>query len=66
MNQKQWIYITLGVFLLSLLEQQLIFYGIGPLSGFGALVLTGMFAAIMFVVLVIQVIIYLVSKRRKK
>ena len=65
MNQKKWIYITLGVFLLSLIEQQLIFAGIGPLNGFGALVLTGMFATLMFIVLVIQVVAYVISKKRK-
>lgn len=66
MKQKTWIFITLGLFLVALIMQQLVFYKIGPLSGIGGLVITGGSAFILLVLLIIQLIVFLATRKRKK
>lgn len=67
MNQKKWLYVTLTLFLLAVIDNQLIFYGYGILiNGFGGLIITGGLAFIFLVALVIQLIVFFATKKRKR
>ena len=66
-KQKKAIYVTLTILALTILENQLIWYGWGgPFQGFGGLILSGALAAILVVVLVIQLIAYLITRSSSK
>jgi hypothetical protein len=66
-DQKKWLYVTLTLFLLAVIENQLIFYGYGVLiDGLGGLVISGGLALIFLVILVIQFIAFLATRKRKK
>jgi len=67
MNQKKWLYLTLTLFLLAVIDNQLIFYGYGILiNGYGGLIITGGLALIFLVAFIVQLIAYLATKKGKK
>ena len=67
MNQKKWLYVTLTLFLLAVLENVLIFTGYGfGISGYGGLILSAGLAEILLVILVIQFIAFMATRKRKK
>lgn len=67
MNQKKWLYITLTLFLLAVLENVLIFTGYGfGIGGYGGLILSAGLAEILLVILGIQFIAFLATKKSRK
>lgn len=66
MKQKRALYVTLTLLVLTILENQLIWYGWGgPFQGFGGLILSGGLATILAVVLASQLIAYFATKKRR-
>jgi hypothetical protein len=65
MTQKKALLVTLVLFLLAFIQTQLIWFGYSPLfNGYGALILIGGLSTTLFVVLVIQIILYLATKKK--
>jgi hypothetical protein len=63
-KQKKAIYVTLTLFVLTIIENQLIWYGWAPIfQGYGGLILSGGLAFILLVVLLIQLIAFWVSRK---
>jgi hypothetical protein len=64
MKQKKSIYVTLTLFVLTIILNQLIWYGWSPLfQGYGGLILSGGLAFILLVVLLIQLIAFWASRK---
>lgn len=65
MKQKKAIYVTLTLLILTIIENQLIWYGWSPIpiGGLGGLVLSGGLAVILAVVFAIQLIAYLATRK---